>query len=55
VQAIAATAFYGGIYATPWPETWLVAGFGYSVTQSVLGVIGVAMAATIIASKGEGE
>ena len=55
VQAIAATAFYGGIYATPWPETWLVAGFGYSITQAVLGVIGVAMAATIIASKVEGE
>ena len=55
VQAIAATAFYGGIYATPWPETYLVAGFGYSVTQAVLGAIGVAMAAAIVGSKVEGD
>ena len=55
VQAIAATAFYGGIYATPWPETYLVAGFGYSVTQAVLGAIGVAMAAAIAGSKVEGD
>ena len=55
VQAIAATAFYGGIYATPWPETYLVAGFGYSATQTVLGVIGVAMAAAIVGSRVEGE
>ena len=54
VQAIAATAFYGGIYATPWPETYLVAGFGYSVTQAILGAIGVAMAALIVGSKVEG-
>ncbi len=55
VQAIAATAFYGGIYATPWPETYLVAAFGYSVTQAVLGGIGVAMAALLVGSKVEGS
>ena len=54
VQAIAATAFYGGIYATPWPETYMVAGFGYSATQVVLGLIGVAMAAALAGSKVEG-
>ena len=51
VQAIAATAFYGGIYATPWPETYLVATYGFSVTQAVLSAIGVAMAALIVGSK----
>ncbi len=55
VQAIAATAFYGGIYATPWPETYLVAAFGYSVTQAVLGGIGLAMAALLVGSKVEGS
>ena len=54
VQAIAATAFYGGIYATPWPETYMVASFGYSVTQAVLSAIGVAMAALIVGSRVEG-
>ena len=54
VQAIAGTAFYGGIYATPWPETYLVAAFSYSATQAVLGVIGVAMAAAIAWSKADG-
>ncbi len=55
VQAIAATAFYGGIYATPWPETYLVAGFGYSVTQAILGAIGVGMAVLLVGSKVEGS
>ena len=55
VQAIAATAFYGGIYATPWPETYMVASFGYSLTQAVLSAIGVAMAALIVASKMEAD
>jgi MFS family permease len=54
VQAIAATAFYGGIYATPWPETYMVAGFGYSATQALLGLIGVAMAAALAGSKVDG-
>jgi len=54
VQAIAATAFYGGIYATPWPETYMVAGFGYAATQALLGLIGVAMAAALTGSKVDG-
>jgi MFS family permease len=54
VQAIAATAFYGGIYATPWPETYMVAGFGYAATQALLGLIGVAMAAALAGSKVDG-
>ena len=54
VQAIAATAFYGGIYATPWPETYMVAGFGYSATQVALGLLGVAMAGALAASRVEG-
>ncbi len=54
VQAIAATAFYGGIYATPWAETYMVASFGYSLTQAVLSAIGVAMAAAIVGSRVEG-
>ena len=55
VQAIAATAFYGGIYATPWPETYMVASFGYSLTQAVLSAIGVAMAALMVGSKMEAD
>ena len=54
VQAIAATAFYGGIYTTPWPETFIVAGWGYPATQAVLGAIGVAMSLVLLASRIEG-
>ena len=54
VQAIAATAFYGGIYATPWPETFIVAGWGYAMTQAVLGVVGVAMSLALFISAVDG-
>ncbi len=54
VQAIAATAFYSGIYATPWPETYLVAAFGFSVTQMVLGLAGLVVALAIIGARTEG-
>ena len=55
VQAIAATAFYGGIYATPWPETFIVAGWGYPATQVCLGAIGVAMSLVLSLSRVEAE
>jgi hypothetical protein len=33
VQALAATAFYFGIYAAPFPQSWLIGWIGYASTQ----------------------
>jgi hypothetical protein len=48
VQAIAATSFYMGVYATPFPETYLVAWFGFATTEVILGLAGIAVAVALI-------
>ncbi len=48
VQALAATSFYMGVYATPFPETYLVAWFGYTTTEIILGGAGICVALALI-------
>jgi len=48
VQALAATSFYMGVYATPFPETYLVAWFGFTITEIILGVAGICVAVALI-------
>lgn len=38
--ALATTAFYFGLYAMPFPQTYLIAAFGYHMTEIILAVIG---------------
>jgi MFS family permease len=38
--ALATTAFYFGLYAMPFPQTYLIASFGYTSTEVILSVIG---------------
>ena len=48
VQALAATSFYMGVYATPFPDTYLVAWFGYTTTEIILGGAGICVAIALI-------
>jgi hypothetical protein len=38
--ALATTAFYFGLYAMPFPQTFAIASFGYHITEISLAVIG---------------
>ena len=42
-QALASTAFYFGIYVMPLPQTFLVAHFGFTGAELILGLIALAM------------
>ena len=46
-QALASTAFYFGIYVMPLPQTFLVAHFGYSGAEYVLGLVALGMMALL--------
>lgn len=48
VQSLAATAFYFGIYATPFPQSLLIAALGYVGTQFTLAAAGTATGLTMI-------
>ena len=47
-QAIAATAFYFGMYAMPYPETFMVAAWGYAGAESALAALACAVALLLV-------
>lgn len=47
-QAVAATAFYFGIYAMPYPETFMVAAWGYAGAESALALSACAVALLLV-------
>ena len=46
--ALATTAFYFGLYAMPFPQTYMIAAMGYHMTEVVLALIGFAGSAYLI-------
>jgi predicted MFS family arabinose efflux permease len=50
VQSIAATAFYFGVYATPFPQSWMIGAMGYGNTQLVIAAAGTIVGAVMIAA-----
>ena len=55
VQAIVATAFYVGIYWTPWPQTFLIARYGYFGASLIMAAAGFTGAAALWASRADGR
>jgi MFS family permease len=49
-QALVTTIFYAGLYAMPYPLSFLVAPAGYRATEGVLAVIGFTVASLVLAS-----
>jgi hypothetical protein len=47
-QAVASTAFYFGIYAMPYPETFMVAAWGYVGAESALAALTCAVALLLV-------
>ena len=47
-QAIAATGFYFGTYAMPYPETFMVAAWGYAGAETALALLACAVALLLI-------
>ena len=47
--ALATTAFYFGLYAMPYPQTFLIAAFGYTWTEYALAISGLVGAVIVIA------
>jgi MFS family permease len=55
VQAIVATAFYVGIYWTPWPQTFLIARYQYFGAALIMAAIGILGALALWASRADGR
>jgi predicted MFS family arabinose efflux permease len=52
-QAIAATAFYFGIYAMPYPETFMVGAWGYGGAEAALAALACAVALLLVSASSE--
>ena len=54
-SSIVATAFYVGIYWTPWPQTFLIARYGYFGASLIMAAAGFTGAAALWASRADGR
>ena len=50
VQSLAATAFYFGIYAAPFPQAWIIGRIGYANTQLLIAAVCTVVGGVMIAA-----